>query len=67
MRIALVQEHRLAAGCRQLQLPFKGQTLIARRGIVPAIVQTALANGYRLRIPEQLAQRLAEIEAEQGE
>ena len=56
MRIALVQEQRLAAGCRQLQLPFKGQTLIARRCVVPAIVQTALANRYCVRVPEQFTE-----------
>ena len=55
MRVALVQEQRLAGVDRDLQLAFEGLALRRARREVAEIVETALADGDDLRIREQRA------------
>jgi len=47
MRVALMQEHRLAVLRRQFELPRKRRTLRVRRRQVAKVVQSALAGRHR--------------------
>ena len=66
VRVALVQEHRLAYVCGQLELRRKGLPLRGTRRIVAKKVEPAFADGDECRVAEQRAQRGRRVLVEFG-
>ena len=66
VRVALVQEHGLAGGGRDLELPAEGAALQIARREVPEIVEPAFADGDDVGFARQRLQRGQGVDGEVG-